>query len=100
MRRTCLCFPSFTTIRIGLTCNDPAGNSYPMVELLGLAARDPSAVPGLLSIAHIISKSSLSTPPRKGHARIRWGARGRRIGAEGGGARVDPPRATQKNKGP
>ena len=38
MRRTCLCFPSFTTIRIGLICNDPAGNSYPMVELLGLAA--------------------------------------------------------------
>ena len=52
MRRTCLCFPSFTTIRIGLICNDPAGNSYPMVELLGLAARVPSAVPGLLSIAH------------------------------------------------
>ena len=97
MRRTCLCFPSFTTIRIGLICNDPAGNSYPMVELLGLAARDPPGVLGLLSI---ISQSSLSTPPRKGYARIRWGARGRRIGAEGGGARVDPPRATQKNKGP
>ena len=52
MRRTCLCFPSFTTIRIGLICNDPAGNSYPMVELLGLAARDPPGVLGLLSIAH------------------------------------------------
>jgi hypothetical protein len=91
MRRTCLCFPSFTTIRIGLICNDPAGNSYPMVELLGLAARVPSAVPGLLEVAgkRRLGQRCPALAPARGErgAVLRPTGRRRRVPTPGRGPR-------------